>query len=176
MKATRQLVLAADLTSVREARRGARETMHEWGLEAVADDVQLGVSELVTNAVRHARTGVVMPLALDGKVIVEVKDSAPALRHPATPTKDPLATSGRGLQIVSAVSADWGVRSVPDGKVVWFALALPDDARVDADVHELSERREEHERAAREQSRRDAQDAADRDADDSREMQARAAR
>lgn len=174
MKATRQLVLAADLASVREARRVARETMHDWGLESVSDDVQLGVSELVTNAVRHARTDVVMTLVLDGKVIVEVKDSDPELRHPAVPTKDPLATSGRGLQIVSAVSADWGVRSVPDGKVVWFALDLPDDARGDADVHELSERREEHQRAAaQEQSRRASQDL---DADDSREMQARAAR
>jgi anti-sigma regulatory factor (Ser/Thr protein kinase) len=173
MRATRQLILAADLTSVREARRFARETMSEWGLEGVSDDVQLGVSELVTNAVRHAKTDVAMTLVLDGKVIVEVKDSDPELRHPAVPTKDPLATSGRGLQIVSAVSADWGVRSVPDGKVVWFALDLPDDALVDADVHELSERRDEHERAAAAQSRRMADDS---DTDDSREMQARAAR
>lgn len=172
MTSTRQLVLPAELTSVREARRFARDSVTEWNVEGLADDVQLGVSELVTNAVRHARTDVVMSLHLDNKLTVEVQDSDPELRHPAVPTQDPLATSGRGLQIVSAVSADWGVRSVPDGKVVWFALPLPDDALVDADVHELSDRREEHERAAHV---RELRAEAAGTLDDSREMQARAA-
>ena len=172
MQQMRQLVLPADLTSVRQARRFARDVAIEWGLDGLVDEIQLGVSELVTNAVRHARTDVVMTLVLGTKLTVEVQDSDPELRHPTVPTTDPLSTSGRGLQIVSAVSSDWGVRSAPEGKVVWFVLALPDDARHDADVHELSERRDEHDRAAEAQARRAK---AANDLDDSREMQARAA-
>lgn len=170
MHRERQLVLRAELASVREGRFFARDVVTEWGLEGLADDIQLGVSELVTNAVRHAGTDVVMTLRLDGKLIVEVEDSDPELRHPAVPSTDPLATSGRGLQIVSAVSTDWGVRSVPAGKVVWFALDLPDNARTDADVFDLDNRREEHDRV--EQFRRDQES---RQYDESREMQARAA-
>ena len=169
MKQTRQLILPAELSSVREARRFVRDTAIEWLLDALIDDVQLGVSELVTNAVRHAQTDVVLTVRLSDKLIVEVQDSDPELRHPAVPNKDPLATSGRGLQIVSAVSADWGVRSVPQGKVVWFALPLPDNARLDADVLELSDRRDVHERAAHEQARRAESNSG---MDDSREMQA----
>jgi len=170
MSRQRHIVLPADLNSVRTARGFARDVVSEWNVPGLIDDVQLGISELVTNAVRHAGTDVVMTLRLDDMLVVEVQDSDPELRHPAVPTTDPLATSGRGLQIVSAVSADWGVRSVPEGKVVWFALALPDSSRTDADVFQLSGRREEHERA--EQRRADAS----RDRDENREMQARAAR
>jgi anti-sigma regulatory factor (Ser/Thr protein kinase) len=166
----RHIVLPANLTSVRKARAWARDIVTEWNVPGLIDDAQLAISELVTNAVRHAGTDVVMTLTLDDKLIVEVEDSDPELRHPAVPTTDPLATSGRGLQIVSAVSVDWGVRSVPNGKVVWFALALPDTERTDADVFQLSGRREEHERA--EQRRADAS----RERKEDREMQARAAR
>lgn len=172
MTKERQLVLPAGLASVREGRIFARDVVTQWDLQSLADDVQLGVSELVTNAVRHAGTDVVMTMRLDDKLVIEVQDSDPELRHPAVPTKDPLATSGRGLQIVSAVSADWGVRSVPTGKVVWFALALPDSGRHDADVHDLSDRRNEHERAERAEQSRRAENSRTRD--DSREMQARA--
>jgi len=168
MSRQRHLVLPADLNSVRTARSFARDVVTEWNVPGLIDDVQLAVSELVTNAVRHAGTDVVMTLRLDDKLVVEVQDSDPELRHPAVPTTDPLATSGRGLQIVSAVSVDWGVRSVPDGKIVWFALALPDSARTDADVFQLDGRREAHQRA--EQRRADAAHGEDR------EMQARAAR
>lgn len=151
-----QIVLSGELASVPQARRFARQAVIEWGVEGLADDIQLGISELVTNAVRHAGTDLAITLQLKDTLLVEVRDQDPELRHPAVPTTDPLATSGRGLQIVAAVSADWGVRGVPGGKIVWFELALPDEARRDADVHEISDRREVHERAAHEKSQRNA--------------------
>lgn len=134
-RSEQRLRLPAELMSVRHGRLFARDVVVGWGLERLADDVQLGVSELITNAVRHARTEVELCLRLDTRLTVEVRDFDPDLRHPVDGSPaDPLATSGRGLQIVAAVSSDWGVRSLGDGKAVWFALDLPDVASPDADV------------------------------------------
>jgi len=134
----RTLRLPAELMSVREGRRFARDVVIEWGLRRLADEVQLGVSELITNAVRHARTDVELRLNLDDHLTVEVRDFEPTLNRPADPGPvDPMATSGRGLQIVAAVSRDWGVRGLADGKAVWFTLDRPDLASPDADVYDL---------------------------------------
>jgi anti-sigma regulatory factor (Ser/Thr protein kinase) len=142
--AERTLALPASLGSVRQGRLFARNVVREWGLDRLADDVQLGVSELITNAVRHAGTDVLLTIRLDGELVVEVEDAHPELRNPTTPaTADALATSGRGLQIVAAVSTEWGVRSLPRGKAVWFTLALPALDSADADIVALSPRRPE---------------------------------
>ena len=134
----RSLRLPAELMSVRTGRRFARDVVAEWGLRRLADEVQLGVSELITNAVRHAKTEVELRLQLDGRLYVEVRDFEPALNRPVDgQPADPLATSGRGLQIVAAVSRDWGVRGRPDGKAVWFSLELPDAESPDADVYSM---------------------------------------
>jgi len=134
----RSVRLPADVLSVREGRRFACDVLAEWGLRRLADEVQLGVSELITNAVRHARTDVELRLQVDGHLHVEVRDFEPTLVRPAeSGPVDPLATSGRGLQIVAAVSRDWGVRGLADGKAVWFNLELPDVATPDADLYTL---------------------------------------
>jgi anti-sigma regulatory factor (Ser/Thr protein kinase) len=163
--AERHIELPAELTSVREGRLFARDVVREWGLEGLADDVQLGTSELITNAVRHAGTDVVLSLLLGDSLTVEVKDAHPELRRAEPEANDELATSGRGLHIVAAVSSDWGVRRVRDGKAVWFTLTLPDIDATDADVFTMSDHRRDDETANN----------ADR-ATESQELQARAAR
>jgi anti-sigma regulatory factor (Ser/Thr protein kinase) len=146
----RRLTLPAELVSVRQGRYFARDVLVEWGYERLADDVQLCVSELITNAVRHAGTELVLRLLLDAQLTVEVRDAAPELGAPAPkPADDPLATSGRGLHIVAAVSSDWGVTRVAGGKAVWFTLPLPDVHSADAHVFEIDERRESDRDAAR---------------------------
>lgn len=159
--AERQIALPGELTSVRAGRLFARDVVREWGFDGLADDVQLATSELITNAVRHAGSDVVLSLRLDRKLTVEVVDSHPELRRPEVAADDVLATSGRGLHIVAAVSSDWGVRRVPGGKAVWFTLTLPDVDAIDADVFNLRERPEDHDRA---------------ESTEQRELQARAAR
>jgi anti-sigma regulatory factor (Ser/Thr protein kinase) len=150
--------------SVRRARLFARDVVLEWGLEQLVDDVQLAVSELVTNAVRHAGSAVELALCIDGRLVIEVRDSDPELRQPLEDAEaDPLATSGRGLQIVAALSADWGVRFHEAGKAVWFALDLPDTASPDADVYAMSDRRAD-----------ETADGDDEQAPESEQMQARA--
>lgn len=142
-RAQRRLTLPAELMSVRKGRHFARDVLTEWGCERLADDVQIGVSELITNAVRHAGTDLVLTLAVDSQLTVEVRDAVPELGEPPPqPPDDPLASSGRGLHIVAAISADWGVTRVPGGKAVWFTLGLPDAESADADVFEMDDRRD----------------------------------
>lgn len=92
-----------------------------WGLTRITDDVELVVSELVANAVEHAG-GVrsIALTALNGCVRVEVSDGDPT--PPTLRMADPTQPRGRGLQLVAAVSQDWGVRPADGGKVVWAEL------------------------------------------------------
>ena len=133
----RTITLPAELSSVRRGRLFARDVVRGWGLADLVDEVQLGTSELITNAVQHARTEVLLVLRLDEVLHIEAHDADPELRRPATEQDDPMATSGRGLHIIAAISTDWGVRHSPRGKAVWFTLPLPTGNRPDADVFSL---------------------------------------
>lgn len=89
----------------------------------LADDVQLVVSELTTNAVIHAGTPFSVSIGCHGAAIrISVQDWS--LAPPVVRDGIPLARSGRGLRLVDAVARDWGVESGPDGKTVWAELAL----------------------------------------------------
>lgn len=83
---------------------------------------QLLISELVANVVVHTRSNAVASVELRADdILVSVADDDAAM--PVLVDPQPLATSGRGLQIVAKVADAWGVRPVaPVGKVVWFTL------------------------------------------------------
>jgi PAS domain S-box-containing protein len=108
--------------SVRKARRFLRELLVNAGRAQWSDAAELALSEVVTNGVLHAHTELVVRVTVlaDG-VRVEVRDSNPAL-----PTQrrghDVEATTGRGLELVSALTRDCGVRPEQTGKVVWFVV------------------------------------------------------
>jgi anti-sigma regulatory factor (Ser/Thr protein kinase) len=88
-------------------------------------DVQLLVSELVTNAVRHANLdegdviGLVVELA-DHALRVEVHDPGGGF-VPSAPSPDPVRPSGWGLYLVAELADRWGVHS-DDKTLVWFEL------------------------------------------------------
>lgn len=92
--------------------------------QALCDDVELVVSELVTNAVRAGSPTVDVSVSLERtRIVLRVSDHAvgwPEERIAAV--DDP---GGRGLPLVSALSASWGVRLVSGGKIVWAELAVP---------------------------------------------------
>lgn len=134
----RTMELPCDLKSVTVARHFVRDSLLEWGLPQLADDGQLGVSELVANAVRHARTSIELTIELDGGVRLAVRDRHPELRRPSLGTQvDAFAENGRGLQLVAAISQDWGISARGDGKVIWFVLSAPDSTAPDAHLYEL---------------------------------------
>ena len=91
-------------------------------------DVSVLVSELVTNAVRHAGMGehdtIVVHLAVAPDVLrVEVCDRGPGFDPPAVP-RSRAGGGGNGLVLLARMSSDWGVAS-DDGTCVWFERALP---------------------------------------------------
>ncbi|MFH9547462.1 ATP-binding protein [Streptomyces sp. NPDC051445] len=117
----------ADPGAVRTARRAVRGQLHAWGLDSLSDITALLVSELVTNALRHA-TGpigvrLVRPAALAGILRVEVSDPLPD--PPRERVARPEDETGRGLQLVASSAHRWGTRPGDTGKTVWFELAVP---------------------------------------------------
>jgi two-component sensor histidine kinase len=90
----------------------------------LCDDLALVISELVTNAVRAGSPTVRVALALErSRVVVRVSDEATGWpEERAAGEDDP---GGRGLPLVGALSASWGVRLLGTGKVVWAELAVP---------------------------------------------------
>jgi len=116
--------LPAESYAVREARHFVRQQAGSWGLpENTVDTAELLVSELATNAVRHAAGPgpIEIRLSYDERLTCEVADQVGAEPRPAA-LPDDLEESGRGLFLVSELSADWGSRRTSTGKVVWFAL------------------------------------------------------
>jgi anti-sigma regulatory factor (Ser/Thr protein kinase) len=115
--------LNGEPASARAARRFVADTLSDWSCGHLADDAALLVSELVTNAVIHARSDVALRLWRTGSGIrVEIadRDPKPVVRRPA----DPEALGGRGLYLVDTLARDWGVRPAKPGKAVWFELGV----------------------------------------------------
>ncbi|MFT9472679.1 ATP-binding protein [Streptomyces sp. 11-1-2] len=111
-----------------QVRRIVSAQLRYWHLDPLIDPAALGVTELLTNVHRHAepdkQCAVEIVLMLD-RLTVSVRDQDPRL--PRLRACDPVATHGRGLALVAAVSQSWGMHARDDGsgKVVWFTLAVP---------------------------------------------------
>lgn len=111
-----------------QVRRIVSAQLRYWHLDPLIDPAALAVTELLTNVHRHAEPDkqctVEIVLMLD-RLTVSVRDQDPRL--PRLRACDPVATHGRGLALVAAVSQSWGMHARDDGsgKVVWFTLAVP---------------------------------------------------
>ena len=101
--------------------------MARFGASALNDTMSLLVSELVSNVVLHARTPCLLSIEQGGdRIRVEVEDGSDRLPGMKART-DPLAQSGRGMQLVDGLSAAHGVDRQPKGgKRVWFELLVPE--------------------------------------------------
>ena len=109
-------------TSATEARTFVRSRLAELAVpEPRFQDAVLLTSELVSNAVLHARTEIQVRFASDGqRVRVEVHDGNSRQPAPAGVPAD--ATSGRGLVLVDRLANQWGVSGTATGKAVWFEV------------------------------------------------------
>jgi anti-sigma regulatory factor (Ser/Thr protein kinase) len=118
------LLLTADPVGVRLARRFVRSLVDGVLTDEQIATAELLTSELVTNAVLHGRGEPVLAVDVDARrVRVAVHDdtsSSPVIRE-----QDPLAASGRGMQLIDSLSARWGVEPDALGKDVWFEIELP---------------------------------------------------
>jgi anti-sigma regulatory factor (Ser/Thr protein kinase) len=108
--------------SVAGARQFVRDLLSEEPREIV-EAAELMTSELATNSVRHADSDFELAILRSREEIrVEVSDRGQGQPVPRSPT--PQEQSGRGLQIVQALSENWGITPSPGGKLVWFTLPL----------------------------------------------------
>jgi anti-sigma regulatory factor (Ser/Thr protein kinase) len=114
--------LPADVTAPRLARTLVGSACHEWGVDDALEDAELVVSELVTNAVEHARSASRLTLTADGRgLTVALRDRDPG-RLEVAPSIEREQARGRGLFVAAAVSRAWGVTQHADGKTVWTLL------------------------------------------------------
>ena len=123
--------------AVTDARRFATTTLAHWGVSDRADDITMVVSELLTNAFRHAlsapsaalassaarrrrvRLGLLHTGSLMLCAVADPSDQLPVQRQP-----DELAETGRGLYVVEALADQWGYFAPGRaGKVVWATFS-----------------------------------------------------
>jgi hypothetical protein len=119
----------------RTARQFVRELLTAWGLSYLCEDAELIIAELVGNAVRHGLRTAPQVVASDsqvpalrlcllprvGEVMLAVTDPSSEAPSPQPASAD--GESGRGLQIVGALSHIWGWSPLDGtGKAVWAVL------------------------------------------------------
>ncbi len=110
--------------SPRAARRFVETVLGEWGCDDLVDTATLLVSELVGNAVLHAGSDIELSMRLlPDRLRVDVVDRSPLLPHRRE--AGAADQTGRGSDVVEALASAWGVTGRPDGKAVWFEIALP---------------------------------------------------
>ncbi|MFI9052143.1 SpoIIE family protein phosphatase [Streptomyces sp. NPDC053427] len=111
-------------SSAGTARKLIRGQLTEWGLADLVMTTELIVSELIGNTVRHATGPVGLRLIRGTTLTCEVYDgsqSAPRVRHAAL-----MDESGRGLQLVGAMTHRWGTRYTSSGsKTLWTEQLIP---------------------------------------------------
>jgi PAS domain S-box-containing protein len=104
------------------ARVTVRDTLARWGHEDLTDIACLLVTEILTNAIRHARYPIEMHLCqAASEIIVEITDDS--AQQPQRRLPDEHDEDGRGLLLVDALATGWGSRPASLGKTVWFTLA-----------------------------------------------------
>jgi serine phosphatase RsbU (regulator of sigma subunit)/anti-sigma regulatory factor (Ser/Thr protein kinase) len=114
--------LPADPRSASAARAAAAGQLAAWGLDKAVFTTELLVSEMVTNAVRHASPPVTLRLIRDDALICEVSDgsaTAPHMRLPRLTDE-----GGRGLYLCGRLAERWGTRYTGTGKTIWVEQAV----------------------------------------------------
>ncbi|WP_327365332.1 ATP-binding SpoIIE family protein phosphatase [Streptomyces sp. NBC_01217] len=110
--------LPSDPAAVSHARTHITEKLADWGLDCAAPTTELIVSELVTNAIRHAQPPIQLRLIHHaGSLVCEVADggsTSPHLRRARN-----LDENGRGLFIIAQLAEHWGTRHNHHGKTIW---------------------------------------------------------
>jgi anti-sigma regulatory factor (Ser/Thr protein kinase) len=130
------VVVRTDILSRSDAALVAREVVARATSElgpAILDDLLLVVSELVTNAVRHApdRGPIHLEIQRDHVVRIEVQDQGEGFERTARPPlHQEFPIGGFGLTVVGRLVTGWGITRRGARTLVWAELPLRDDAGV----------------------------------------------
>lgn len=123
----KRVELLAGPEAPHDARLVVRDALDAWGVpDGVVEDTVLAVSELVTNAVKHARSSSVLELEIGEtrewlRFSVSDASRVPPLARLASDSDE----SGRGLAVLAALSDRWGIEQHGPGKRVWCEVDLP---------------------------------------------------
>jgi PAS domain S-box-containing protein len=115
--------LPADPAVVADARARTARQLAAWGIPEITFTTELLVSELVTNAIRHAQPPIQLRIILDGALSCEVFDGSSTAPHPRR--ADRYDEDGRGLMLVAQLAERWGTRYTGTGKIIWAQQPLP---------------------------------------------------
>lgn len=129
--------------SSQDARRWVADACRQLNRGDLTETAELGISELVTNAILHAAPPILVRLrGTRDHPRVEVFDSSltpPSPNPRMTDDDELLSTIGRGLGIVAMCSTAWGADILPDGKIVWFepATRLSEDPDLPGEIFDF---------------------------------------
>lgn len=127
-----RLRLPATPVAAAQARKEVSDAIAAWDLAIDRDAAVLLTSELVANAVLHDGGGTILLTisCCHCQLRVDVHDTSPTL--PVPKQSAPLdSETGRGLLLVDSIADQWGYYRTPEGKAVFFALAIPDGSAAD---------------------------------------------
>lgn len=124
-----ETALPCDAGSAGAARRFVTSRLAAVGLGELADTAELLVSELVTNAVLHAHTSVIVTVEATGPRSARVTVRDGSRLAPAPRRHSVSSGTGRGLLLVQQLAAGWGAEVEDSGKAVWFDVAAIGDGR-----------------------------------------------
>lgn len=131
---------------VRQARHWAAESCRSLGRDDLVEAAELGVSELVGNALLHARAPIRLRMrGTREHPRIEVLDGSAQPPTPPvrlSPDGDHLTTVGRGLGLVAMAATAWGAEIERQGKVVWFepAARIADEPVLEGDIFDADPR------------------------------------
>ncbi len=112
---------------VKQARQWAAESCRTLGRDDLVEAAELGVSELVANALLHARGPIRLRMRGTREhprvEVLDGSDQPPTPPVRVAPDGDHLTTIGRGLDLVAMAATAWGAEIERQGKVVWFEPA-----------------------------------------------------
>ncbi|MER6097106.1 ATP-binding protein [Streptomyces sp. NPDC001728] len=110
-------------------RSAVRSALGQWGVLSAAEEVELVVTELATNVMKHVGEGASAALVLEprgSRLRVELHDKSPVV-----PKQDGVVDCeqecGRGLHLVASMSVDWGTLLTGTGKAVWCEVSVVAD-------------------------------------------------
>jgi anti-sigma regulatory factor (Ser/Thr protein kinase) len=117
------LDLPPDPRSATRARELVRAHLAPLAPPEAVEVAALLVTELVTNAVLHARTTIALAIDIEpGRILLRVADESDAV--PTRRNYAPEAATGRGLALVDQLATAWGVDTSSEGKEVWAEIAF----------------------------------------------------
>lgn len=126
-----KLQFLAEAEEVSALRSALRVHLGRWGLDELIDTAQLCVSELVSNVITHVGPGTPATLIVSKEragLRIELHDpdtrALPTLRNEGVDSE-----SGRGMDLITAVTDRWGVQLLADKKVTWCELGMAPDTR-----------------------------------------------